>query len=163
VGNLWQALKQQQQEMLATQRELMRQQQEMLREQQGGGSSSSASAAAAGVLPGMAGLPGLEGLEGMDPEQAAALMMSQGAGFGGAGGELPDYLAGIPPEAAAEMLAGLTEEQYREMFGSGQVPVLMGEGGRQVVGPHGQPVVLAQDGRAVMLGPQGQASPYGMS
>ncbi|KIY98623.1 hypothetical protein MNEG_9336 [Monoraphidium neglectum] len=73
-----------------------------------------------------------------------------GPPFGGPSGAGPGDGGGGFPDA----------DEYQRLLSSGQVPVLLGEDGRPVYGPRGEPVIVAPDGQPMLIAANGEVTQY---
>ncbi len=111
--------------------------------------------------------------EEMASVQRATLMQQRAAAGDGPGG-MPGGFGGLPhgmgglgggapgmdgPGGAGEE-PFLDADEYQRLLASGQVPVLLGEDGRPVYGPRGEPVIVAPDGQPMLIAPDGEVTPY---
>jgi len=71
-----------------------------------------------------------------------------------------DPVAAAAAAAAAGELSPQEFEAMRAMLQSGSLPVVLGDEGRPVVGPQGEPVIVGPGGQQMTVGPSGGVAPY---
>jgi hypothetical protein len=112
--------------------------------------------------------------EEMAAAHRAALLQQHASGSGpdaapgmpGGFGGLPHSIGGLGGDDGGEGGPGgpgeglLDADEYQRLLASGQVPVLLGEDGRPVYGPRGEPVIVAPDGMPMLISPDGEVAPY---